>query len=298
MGIYGRLIRGLSAPSGAWRLLDRAYVAPTYAFHHIPDAVGPRPSPTDIRPSRDRYTTDIRPSLCRPAPLSPPVHDRYTAQLLDAASARSRSRIERPLQHDPMSFTGRLVTERFALHRQPSTRVVGERGLTPGGQNLVECSEVFVGRDVSKDSLALAVAQNGRDGEVRFHGEIGSDAATIRRFVGKIDRPGVRRRFAAAVRRSRHVVIRRLPHAPRMAGSGVRRRSTARALALRIGLGISSAAPEPHGLEEYARGTILVFDQGIVFRTRACNPACRRRGGPQPCCLFAEPGIRLRGRRE
>ena len=71
----------------------------------------------------------------------------------------------------------------------------------------MECSKVFAGMHVSKDSLAVAVAQSGRDGEVRFHGEIGSNAATIRRYVSMIDRPGVRRRFAEAARRDRRVDI-------------------------------------------------------------------------------------------
>ncbi len=60
---------------------------------------------------------------------------------------------------------------------------------------MVEDSELFIGLDVSKDSHAVAVAEGGRDGEVRSHGEIGSDAASVRRFVRKLDRPGLRLRF-------------------------------------------------------------------------------------------------------
>ena len=51
---------------------------------------------------------------------------------------------------------------------------------------MVDCSEVFVGMDVSKDSHAVAVAESGRDGEARFYGEIGSDGASVRRFVRKL----------------------------------------------------------------------------------------------------------------
>ena len=60
---------------------------------------------------------------------------------------------------------------------------------------MVDCSEVFVGMDVSKDRHAVAVAESGRDGEVRFFGEIGSDMASVRRFVRKVERPERRLRF-------------------------------------------------------------------------------------------------------
>ena len=55
---------------------------------------------------------------------------------------------------------------------------------------MVDYSEVFIGMDVSKDSHAVAVAEGGRDGEVRYFGEIASDTAAVRRFVHKLERPG------------------------------------------------------------------------------------------------------------
>ena len=60
---------------------------------------------------------------------------------------------------------------------------------------MVENSELFIRLDVSKDSHAVAVAEGGRDGEVRPHGEIGSDAASVRRLVRKLERPGLRLGF-------------------------------------------------------------------------------------------------------
>lgn len=60
---------------------------------------------------------------------------------------------------------------------------------------MVECSELFIGLDVSKERHAVAVAESGRNGEVRSYGEIGSDQASVRRFVRKLARPGVRLRF-------------------------------------------------------------------------------------------------------
>ncbi len=64
---------------------------------------------------------------------------------------------------------------------------------------MVDCSEVFVGMDVSKDRHAVAVADGGRNGEVRFHGEIGSDDASVRRLVRKLERSGARLRFCPAL---------------------------------------------------------------------------------------------------
>ena len=60
---------------------------------------------------------------------------------------------------------------------------------------MVECSELFIGMDVAKDRHAVAVADGGRDGEVRYFGEIGSDGGSVRRFVRKLERPGVDLRF-------------------------------------------------------------------------------------------------------
>ena len=60
---------------------------------------------------------------------------------------------------------------------------------------MVDCSEVFVGIDVSKDRHAVAIAESGRDGEVRFFGEISSDMASVRRFVRKVEQPDRQVRF-------------------------------------------------------------------------------------------------------
>tara|TARA_R100001369_G_scaffold29769_2_gene53427 strand:+ start:1448 stop:1621 length:174 start_codon:yes stop_codon:yes gene_type:complete len=43
-----------------------------------------------------------------------------------------------------------------------------------------EYNTIFVGLDVSKDRHAVAVAESGRDGIVRYFGEIGSDDASVR----------------------------------------------------------------------------------------------------------------------
>ena len=60
---------------------------------------------------------------------------------------------------------------------------------------MAEDSDVFIGLDVSKESHAVAVAEGGRDGEVRSWSEIGSNAASVRCLVRKLERPGMRLRF-------------------------------------------------------------------------------------------------------
>lgn len=54
---------------------------------------------------------------------------------------------------------------------------------------------IFVGLDVAKDRHAVALANDGRDGEVRYLGEIGSDDASVRGLVKKLAGPGVELRF-------------------------------------------------------------------------------------------------------
>lgn len=63
------------------------------------------------------------------------------------------------------------------------------------GRTMEEYSEVFLGLDVAKDRHAVALAESGRTGEVRYVGEISSDSASVRRLVRKLGRPGVRLRF-------------------------------------------------------------------------------------------------------
>lgn len=47
-------------------------------------------------------------------------------------------------------------------------------------------SEVLVGIDTSENKHAVAVADGGRDGEVRYFGEIDSAPATVERVLKKL----------------------------------------------------------------------------------------------------------------
>jgi transposase len=49
-------------------------------------------------------------------------------------------------------------------------------------------SEVFVGVDAAKLRHAVAVAEDGRQGEVRYLGEIGTDPESVRRLAARLEK--------------------------------------------------------------------------------------------------------------
>jgi len=55
--------------------------------------------------------------------------------------------------------------------------------------------ELFVGLDVSKLKISVAVAMAGREGEVRFYGDISSSPAVVAAMIKKLAKPGVRLNF-------------------------------------------------------------------------------------------------------
>lgn len=56
-------------------------------------------------------------------------------------------------------------------------------------------AEVFVGLDVAKERHAVAVAEDGRQGEIRYFGEIGADPESVRRLVAKLEKRHGRLQF-------------------------------------------------------------------------------------------------------
>ena len=62
-----------------------------------------------------------------------------------------------------------------------------------------QSSDIFVGLDVSKLKISVAVAEGGRGGEVRFFGDIGSTPAAVAGLIKKLSRRGARLRFCYEV---------------------------------------------------------------------------------------------------
>ena len=58
--------------------------------------------------------------------------------------------------------------------------------LTAGGRAVGEDSTVFVGIDAAKAKHAVAVAEPGRRGEVRYLGEIEASPEAVRRLVTRL----------------------------------------------------------------------------------------------------------------
>jgi transposase len=63
---------------------------------------------------------------------------------------------------------------------------LAEPSLMHGGRTLGEYSEAFVGFDTSKTKHAVAIADGGRGGEVRFLGDISSSPAAVERLIRKL----------------------------------------------------------------------------------------------------------------
>ena len=74
-----------------------------------------------------------------------------------------------------------------------------------------EYTEVFVGLDVAKAKHAVAVADDGRTGEVRYFGEIATDPASVRRMVTKLEKPGRRLHFCYEAGPTGYGLYRQLP---------------------------------------------------------------------------------------
>jgi transposase len=74
---------------------------------------------------------------------------------------------------------------------RPTLRVRGLLGLAEpiliaGGRTMADYREAFIGIDVAKLRNAIAIADAGRDGEVRFFGEVDASNSGMRHVVQRI----------------------------------------------------------------------------------------------------------------
>src|SRR5215213_1900640 len=58
--------------------------------------------------------------------------------------------------------------------------------LTHRGRTMKQESAVFVGLDTSKLKISVALAEDGRQGEIRFLGEIDNTPEAVRRLISKL----------------------------------------------------------------------------------------------------------------
>ncbi|MGZ2486427.1 hypothetical protein ACVITL_005784 [Rhizobium pisi] len=58
-----------------------------------------------------------------------------------------------------------------------------------------EDSVIFIGLDTSKLKISVAVADGGRNGEVRFFGDISSEPASVASMVAKLSKRGAKLHF-------------------------------------------------------------------------------------------------------
>jgi transposase len=68
----------------------------------------------------------------------------------------------------------------------------------------------YIGLDVHKDGIVVAVAEGGRRGEVREYGRIANMPAALPRLAGKLSREGVELRFCYEARPSGYGIQRQL----------------------------------------------------------------------------------------
>lgn len=54
---------------------------------------------------------------------------------------------------------------------------------------------IYVGLDVHKDTIAVALAETGKRGEVREHGKVGNTPTALKTLAVKLARNGARLRF-------------------------------------------------------------------------------------------------------
>jgi transposase len=58
---------------------------------------------------------------------------------------------------------------------------------------------VFIGLDTHKETIAVAIAEDGRDGEVRYYGQIDNQPAAVLKLVKKLASKYDRLRFCYEV---------------------------------------------------------------------------------------------------
>ena len=87
---------------------------------------------------------------------------------------------------------------------------VAVKPTTKNGDKHMKTKNKYVGMDVHKDTTVIAVADDGREGEVRLHGEISSDLGALEKVLRKLGGEGVTLQVVYEAGPTGFVIYRRL----------------------------------------------------------------------------------------
>ena len=87
---------------------------------------------------------------------------------------------------------------------------VAAKPTTKNGDKHMKTTDKYVGLDVHKDTIVIAVAESGRDGEVRLYGSISSDLKALEKVLRKLGGEGVRLHVVYEAGPTGFVICRRL----------------------------------------------------------------------------------------
>jgi hypothetical protein len=106
---------------------------------------------------------------------------------LTPAAAAALSGAQSPGKH--LADRMFVPVRRWLVHAMRRARIASDRpasSLTHRGRAMQQNIRVFVGLDTSKNKISVALAEDGRRGEVRFFGDIDNNPDAVKRLVSKL----------------------------------------------------------------------------------------------------------------
>ena len=186
-------------PTSLWLRSERASTAPSLASDAIRDA--PRPRAAALRSAsrtsthgRSRFARAMRPQASvlssSDDPRDPTVLARANNGIVEIALHIAR--IDR-----------RYIDHMFAEIGRPVSQYAGLSRVAPGvpapsllrGRRVLDKSNTYVGLDVHKDTIAVALAEAGARKDVREYGKVANTATALNALAAKLSRAGSELRF-------------------------------------------------------------------------------------------------------
>ena len=172
-----------------------------------------------------------------------------------------------------------------------------------------EDSILYVGVDASKMKHAIAVAESGRTGEVRYVGEIETNPSAVERFIKKMEQKGRRLHFCYEAGPTGYGLYRQivaLGHVcdvvapslvPKRLGERVKtNRRDAISLARLLRAGELKSIWVPDAVHEAVRDLVRAREAAEKTCARSassCNPFCCATAGYLPATKIGAPRIRV-----